>query len=99
MKASAVTGEPGTTAGISSRSVLPAVGRGGEGSGEEFSYGILLRTFRQTAGLTIEELSHASGVSVRAIGDMERGVSRGPQRRRRRARPQVVSRGRGRRVG
>ena len=43
--------------------------------------GPLLRNLRQGAGLTIEELSHASGVSVRAIGDMERGVSRGPQRR------------------
>jgi tetratricopeptide (TPR) repeat protein/transcriptional regulator with XRE-family HTH domain len=31
--------------------------------------------------LTIEELSEASGVSVRAIGDMERGRSRVPQRR------------------
>ncbi|WP_226899592.1 helix-turn-helix domain-containing protein [Nonomuraea phyllanthi] len=48
---------------------------------EEFSFGILLRAFRQAAELTIEELAHASGVSVRAIGDMERGVSRGPQRR------------------
>ncbi|WP_179282630.1 helix-turn-helix domain-containing protein [Streptosporangium subroseum] len=40
-----------------------------------------MRRLRQAAQLTIEELSHASGVSVRAIGDMERGVSRGPQRR------------------
>ncbi|MFI6299265.1 ATP-binding protein [Nonomuraea sp. NPDC050790] len=45
------------------------------------SFGTLLRAHRQAAELTIEELSHASGVSVRAIGDMERGVSRGPQRR------------------
>ncbi|WP_285101425.1 XRE family transcriptional regulator [Promicromonospora sp. MEB111] len=45
------------------------------------SFGPLLRGLRQSTGLTIEELSHASGVSVRAIGDMERGVSRGPQRR------------------
>ncbi|MFI7455397.1 NB-ARC domain-containing protein [Nonomuraea sp. NPDC049714] len=45
------------------------------------SFGLLLRSSRQAAQLTIEELSHASGVSVRAIGDMERGVSRGPQRR------------------
>ncbi|MDP4509292.1 ATP-binding protein [Nonomuraea turcica] len=48
---------------------------------EEASFGALLRAHRQAADLTIEELSHASGVSVRAIGDMERGVSRGPQRR------------------
>ncbi|MFB4278439.1 helix-turn-helix domain-containing protein [Nonomuraea sp. MTCD27] len=45
------------------------------------SFGPLLRSLRQAAHLTIEELSHASGVSVRAIGDMERGISRGPQRR------------------
>ncbi|MFD7306720.1 NB-ARC domain-containing protein [Promicromonospora sp. NPDC059942] len=45
------------------------------------SFGPLLRSLRQSARLTIEELSHASGVSVRAIGDMERGVSRGSQRR------------------
>ncbi|WP_327588401.1 helix-turn-helix domain-containing protein [Nonomuraea sp. NBC_00507] len=48
---------------------------------DEASFGALLRAHRQAADLTIEELSHASGVSVRAIGDMERGVSRGPQRR------------------
>ncbi|MDP9849545.1 NB-ARC domain-containing protein [Streptosporangium lutulentum] len=40
-----------------------------------------MRSLRQAAQLTIEELSHTSGVSVRAIGNMERGVSRGPQRR------------------
>ncbi|WP_327090218.1 NB-ARC domain-containing protein [Nonomuraea sp. NBC_01738] len=45
------------------------------------SFGLLLRNLRQAAHLTIEELSQASGVSVRAIGSMERGVSRGPQRR------------------
>ncbi|MFD6444907.1 ATP-binding protein [Promicromonospora sp. NPDC060204] len=44
-------------------------------------FGPLLRSLRQSARLTIEDLSHASGVSVRAIGDMERGVSQGPQRR------------------
>ncbi|KAB8189604.1 helix-turn-helix domain-containing protein [Nonomuraea phyllanthi] len=45
------------------------------------SFGPLLRSLRQAAHLTIEELSHASGVSVRAIGSMERGASRGPQQR------------------
>ncbi|MGW0802557.1 ATP-binding protein [Nonomuraea sp. NPDC002799] len=49
--------------------------------GDELSFGALLRARRQAADLTIEELSQASGVSVRAIGDMERGISRGPQRR------------------
>ncbi|WP_229068586.1 helix-turn-helix domain-containing protein [Actinoplanes sp. DH11] len=41
--------------------------------------GPLLRRMRVAAGLTLEQLSEASGVSDRAIGDMERGVSRGPR--------------------
>ncbi|MFB9839184.1 helix-turn-helix domain-containing protein, partial [Actinoallomurus acaciae] len=45
------------------------------------AFGELLRGYRRAAELTIEDLSSASGVSVRAIGDMERGRSRGPQRR------------------
>jgi transcriptional regulator with XRE-family HTH domain/tetratricopeptide (TPR) repeat protein len=45
------------------------------------AFGELLRRHRHESELTIEELSAASGVSVRAIGDMERGRSRGPQRR------------------
>ncbi|UKY55450.1 helix-turn-helix transcriptional regulator [Streptomyces inhibens] len=36
-----------------------------------------MRGFRHTAGMTLEELAEASGVSARAIGDMERGHSRG----------------------
>ena len=44
-------------------------------------FGEVLRRYRRAAELTIEDLSAASGVSVRAIGDMERGRSRGPQRR------------------
>ncbi|MFI6317770.1 helix-turn-helix domain-containing protein [Nonomuraea sp. NPDC050556] len=44
-------------------------------------FGLLLRRLRQDAKLTLEELSAASGVSARAISDMERGRSRGPQRR------------------
>ncbi|MGY5884938.1 ATP-binding protein [Modestobacter lacusdianchii] len=43
--------------------------------------GVLLRRHRRAAGLSIEALSEASGVSVRAIGDMERGRARGPQAR------------------
>lgn len=49
-------------------------------SGEK-SFGVVLRGLRQRGRLTIEELAEASGVSVRAIGDMERGRSRVPQRR------------------
>ncbi|MFB7452127.1 helix-turn-helix domain-containing protein [Streptomyces sp. NPDC056194] len=45
------------------------------------SFGVVLRGLRQEARLTMEELAEASGVSVRAIGDMERGRSRVPQRR------------------
>ncbi|MEU3186682.1 helix-turn-helix domain-containing protein [Streptomyces sp. NPDC006923] len=49
-------------------------------SGER-PFGVVLRGLRQQARLTIEELAEASGVSGRAIGDMERGRSRVPQRR------------------
>jgi transcriptional regulator with XRE-family HTH domain len=45
------------------------------------AFGALLRGRRQSAGLTLEELAEASGVSARAISDMERGRSRAPQRR------------------
>ncbi|MFI6818867.1 ATP-binding protein [Nonomuraea sp. NPDC050328] len=48
-------------------------------TGREF--GSLLRQARTDARLTVEELSEASGVSVRAIGDMERGKVASPQRR------------------
>lgn len=43
--------------------------------------GALLRRHRQDADRTIEDLAAASGVSDRGIGDIERGVSRGPQHR------------------
>lgn len=45
------------------------------------AFGVMLRSLRRTARLTLEDLSGASGVSVRALGDLERGRSRGPQRR------------------
>lgn len=45
------------------------------------AFGMMLRSLRRAARLTLEELSEASGVSVRALGDLERGRSRGPQRR------------------
>ncbi|MFD0366617.1 ATP-binding protein [Streptomyces sp. NPDC127114] len=44
-------------------------------------FGAVLRGLRQRDRLTMEELAEASGVSVRAIGDMERGRSLVPQRR------------------
>ncbi|MCS5714179.1 helix-turn-helix domain-containing protein [Herbiconiux sp. CPCC 205716] len=40
----------------------------------------LLRNLRQSASLTLEELSERSGVSVRGISDIERGVSAAPRR-------------------
>ncbi|MGI5521480.1 helix-turn-helix domain-containing protein [Micromonospora sp. CA-259024] len=44
-------------------------------------FGLLLRRLRGDAGLTIDELSAVSQVSVRTISDMERGRSQVPQRR------------------
>src|SRR5579875_2466749 len=44
--------------------------------GREF--GRLLRGYRAAAGLTQEELAHRSGLSVRALSDMERGATAMP---------------------
>ncbi|MER6629869.1 NB-ARC domain-containing protein [Streptomyces sp. NPDC000987] len=44
-------------------------------------FGPLLVALRMRAGMSQERLSHAAGVSVRALADLERGRSRGPQRR------------------
>ncbi|MET8976197.1 helix-turn-helix transcriptional regulator [Streptomyces sp. NPDC004539] len=43
-------------------------------------FGQRLRGLRAQAGLSQEALAHAAGVSVRALADMERGRTRGPQR-------------------
>ncbi|MEW2252440.1 helix-turn-helix domain-containing protein [Streptomyces sp. NPDC006975] len=53
----------------------------GTGTPASGGFGALLRGLRTGAGLSQEELAQASGVSVRALSDMERGRSRGPQRR------------------
>jgi tetratricopeptide (TPR) repeat protein/transcriptional regulator with XRE-family HTH domain len=45
------------------------------------SFAVTLRSLRHGAGLTLEELAESSGVSVRALSDMERGRAVGPQRR------------------
>ncbi|MET8628042.1 tetratricopeptide repeat protein [Kitasatospora sp. NPDC004669] len=50
----------------------------GTGGGE---FCRLLAGYRVEAGLTQEELAAGAGVSLRALGDMERGRTRGPQRR------------------
>ncbi|WP_079181229.1 helix-turn-helix domain-containing protein [Streptomyces sp. CB00316] len=44
-------------------------------------FGELVRGLRMRAGLSQEQLAHTSGVSVRALADMERGRTGGPQRR------------------
>ncbi|MEU7906262.1 helix-turn-helix transcriptional regulator [Actinoplanes sp. NPDC049118] len=44
-------------------------------------FGQRLWDLRRKVGLSQEELSHAAGVSVRALADLERGRTRGPHRR------------------
>ena len=48
-------------------------------AGSTHRFGDRLRALRRAAGLTMEQLAEASGVSARAISDMERGRSRAPQ--------------------
>ncbi|MGY6654798.1 ATP-binding protein [Amycolatopsis sp. TRM77291] len=45
------------------------------------TFKVLLKEYRVRAGLTQEGLAEGSGVSVRAISDMERGIAKSPQRR------------------
>ncbi|SDX56776.1 Helix-turn-helix domain-containing protein [Amycolatopsis xylanica] len=45
------------------------------------SFMALLKRYRLRANLTQEELAEESGVSIRAIRDIERGIARSPQRR------------------
>ncbi|PPK63177.1 NB-ARC domain-containing protein [Actinokineospora auranticolor] len=45
------------------------------------AFSVLLRAHRERARLTQEELSERTGISVRAISDIERGVAKSPQRR------------------
>ncbi|MEU3660435.1 helix-turn-helix domain-containing protein [Streptomyces sp. NPDC032940] len=52
-----------------------------DGTSSAGDFGQRLRNLRGRAGLSQEALSHAAGVSVRALADMERGRTRGPQRR------------------
>ncbi|MBE1578871.1 transcriptional regulator with XRE-family HTH domain [Amycolatopsis roodepoortensis] len=49
--------------------------------GAATTFKVLLKEYRVRAGLTQEELAEGSGVSVRAISDMERGIAKSPQRR------------------
>ncbi|MYR40712.1 helix-turn-helix transcriptional regulator, partial [Streptomyces sp. SID5910] len=52
-----------------------------DGTPSAGDFGQRLRNLRGRAGLSQEALAHAAGVSVRALADMERGRTRGPQRR------------------
>src|SRR5438067_9757145 len=45
---------------------------------ENGAFSRLLRSFRRAAGLTQEELAERAGLSVRGIGDLERGINRAP---------------------
>ena len=42
-------------------------------------FGILLKRYRQSAGLSQEALAERAGLSARAISDLERGVNRSPR--------------------
>ncbi len=46
---------------------------------ERTRFGILLRRYRQAAGLSQEALSEHASLSARAISDLERGVNRAPR--------------------
>ncbi|GAA2888191.1 hypothetical protein Acy02nite_81620 [Actinoplanes cyaneus] len=48
---------------------------------EDRTFGALLRQFRLAGDLTLPQLAAASGISDRAISDLERGVSRNPRAR------------------
>ncbi|UFQ99980.1 helix-turn-helix transcriptional regulator [Streptomyces sp. Go40/10] len=52
-----------------------------DGTPSPGDFGQRLRHLRVRCGLSREALSHVAGVSVRALADMERGRTRGPQRR------------------
>ncbi|WUS97192.1 tetratricopeptide repeat protein [Streptomyces sp. NBC_00708] len=49
-------------------------------AGAPADFGPLLNRLRKRAGLSQEALAHRAGISVRALADMERGRTRGPQR-------------------
>ncbi|MFM9107859.1 MAG: ATP-binding protein [Chloroflexota bacterium] len=47
--------------------------------GRDQTFGAILRRARRDAGMTQEALAKASGVAVRTISDLERGISSAPQ--------------------
>ena len=52
-----------------------------EGNGKSSLFGELVLSHRHAAGLTQEDLAEASGLSVRALRDLERGRAQAAQRR------------------
>jgi transcriptional regulator with XRE-family HTH domain len=58
----------------------PASSQGGDEQDRVGGLGERLRRQRVAVGLTQEELARKSGLSVRAISDMERGRTRRPRR-------------------
>ena len=46
---------------------------------EHSTFGVLLRRYRQAAGLSQETLAAQAGLSTRAISDLERGINRIPR--------------------
>ena len=48
-------------------------------SAGEPSFGVLLKQYRQAAGMSQERLAERAGLSARAISDLERGVNRTPR--------------------
>ncbi|MGE7433075.1 ATP-binding protein [Kitasatospora sp. NPDC001175] len=53
----------------------------GTGTSAAGGFASRLLALRTRAGLSQEGLAHAAGISVRALADLERGRSKGPQRR------------------
>jgi predicted ATPase/transcriptional regulator with XRE-family HTH domain len=46
---------------------------------DQNTFGVLLRRYRQAAGLSQETLAALAGLSTRAISDLERGINRSPR--------------------
>ena len=78
-----VTVTPGA-ADVRSRGPRPPVGphpASIRGAPAAEPLGRMVRRLRLDADLTLERLSEASGISDRALSDIERGAARGPQHR------------------
>src|SRR6187455_677378 len=52
---------------------------GGSMTPDQLSFGVLLKTLRESSGFTQEELATIAGLSVHAVSALERGQRRRPQ--------------------